>query len=314
MARTRAVRIVLWVAAIVGVGCIGLFLIGTGAGSALTQLFGKSDSIVEGGHAVADRSSASATAASQPGTLVPVANVAPSRISRNENVVSGTIPMPNKFLDPTPLRGKVVIGSLDDLPEAFRAAAARDLEDMKTKGFVTVDDSALNAFRYYQNKILPLDVVQKNINMPLTDIASTAFRTLRYEGTVPEGPNPEGPWTSVTHVFANKDGALVMLYEWAYVIDGGGGVMQKELINEQIGGNPAVFTIKRTTSGAGATEVAWYTGDKFYLLTASKELHQPEQRAWLVGLANSLPSTPIASDNASVTTPAVPSTGSPDLK
>lgn len=78
-----------------------------------------------------------------------------------------------------------------------------------------------------------------------------------------------GPWTSVSRIYSLPDGDIIRLHEWDYVADGGGIVMQKEMMNETVNGRyQAILSTKKSGLGNALTTLGWATERKTYQLSS----------------------------------------------
>ena len=186
------------------------------------------------------------------------------------------------------VRGKVTMGSIVDLPRELREIALQEAEKIRTKGYLDAKEEDVDLYRNFHNYIRPLDSVLPNLKISLVDLNQSLFDGLRLEGVITGGPTKEGPWTSATRVFSSEEGYVIMLSEWDFVGDGGGVVLQKEMVNEKVNGRPAILTIHRAPSGQGYTDLVWYTDQKEYILSASGNQKESISRDRLLAMARSV--------------------------
>lgn len=194
--------------------------------------------------------------------------------------------------------GKVTVVTLDGLDAATRSIADRDLNLQKrfaTSGEVeTVPDDAAYIKTHYASRARyeAESKIQARLKAGWTDISRSELRGYKYQAFVPEGPTKAGPWSSYTRVFTRPDGALLMLHEWDYALDGGGVVIIKELMNERVHQSLARLVTRKTNSGQYFSELTWATDKKYYTLTVWDRLDQSGERkydkSWLVGIAEQL--------------------------
>lgn len=209
-----------------------------------------------------------------------------------------TSPMPDLEI------GKAKRISKDALPSGLKAIAEEDYAreqaaidrstgKRKTDSFEQVGEESLYPKNNYHNHIKPIDekITQKFKSTPAS-LAGTDLKYFVYEGFIPEGPTPNGPWSSFTRVFKGPDGLLVMVHEWDFLVDGGGVVVIDELMNTSVNGSPARFVKKQTPSGEVFTELSWITKRKEYCITVWANVPEadgvPYNLAWLKEVARKI--------------------------
>lgn len=186
--------------------------------------------------------------------------------------------------------GKVKIITLDELPAAMRRVTEGQMAERAT-GYESVPEEVFIHGRNYRNRIRQNGDAASKIKVKLSDVSKTALSSYRYEGFIPDGPTPDGPWTSVTRVFHRADGTLLMLHEWDYVSDGGGVLMVKEAMNTTVGGTPAQLSHKKSPSGNVLTELSWATKSKYYTLSVWGDVRSAGLNATINSQAQSDPIT-----------------------
>jgi hypothetical protein len=81
-----------------------------------------------------------------------------------------------------------------------------------------------------------------------------------------------------------------MLDESDYVTAKSGIQLAKELINTEVNGNPAIYTVQESASNKALTDIYWVTNNKEYSLSVDQNAAKINGlKDSLLGLANSIP-------------------------
>lgn len=191
--------------------------------------------------------------------------------------------------DPLKIGSGVKFDSLDQLPPGIKEYAKKQKAEMHAKGYIDAPDPEVTSLNNFPNMVRPLSSVQGNLKIKLSNFDTTSFNNMKFEGIVPEGPTLAGPWTSASRIYTIPNGAVIRLYEWDYVADGGGVNFQKEMVNETISGRyQAILAIKKSAKGNALTTLTWATGRKYYTLSMTGHVRGNGMYKSFMALANSI--------------------------
>lgn len=167
--------------------------------------------------------------------------------------------------------GKYRLGSLNDYPPDLREDAQRAFDQMKSQGYVSVDDEVVsNELVYlnnYFNYVAPMSAAEEKLAFQLDDLQGTLFDKYDAKGFIPAG-DPNSKAISAARFFSDpRNGVVLKLEEWAYPLSSGGGVLMfEEGATRDVNGYPTTFTINRSPSGQAFSGLSWFTDKKSYTL------------------------------------------------
>lgn len=173
--------------------------------------------------------------------------------------------------------------SINDLPLGIREEEAKTHRNFVAKGYVEMPDEQVSWLDAMPKAAKPLSDQKGQVKVKLADLEKTPFHSLRFLGAVREGPP-----RSLSRVFLFPNGAVVLLREWDYLAEGGGIMIPKERINEQVNGTPAVLGIAQAPGGKAISELSWVTENKSYSLIVAGNVRRNGQYKKVMELANSI--------------------------
>jgi hypothetical protein len=144
----------------------------------------------------------------------------------------------------------------------------------------------------YRQVVRPEAEILPNTRIALSPLERTPFEKFVLLGYYPEGTTPQGPWTSVSRLFAKPPGELLLLTEWDFGLDGGGVAYFDDGLNTQVGKSRAMFVVTRKDDTT-QTIVKWVSGTRQFELISVCKLAKgcTEADEWR-DLAASLPEAP----------------------
>lgn len=190
---------------------------------------------------------------------------------------------------PPPIINGILIEPLDNqpVPEILKNQARKEIEQMAESGYVEAPDEMINymenAQKSQDGSVKPWQEVRSTLKITPSTIQGRDFEAaeLKMMGAGTGGIlTPEG-WTAVTRIFVIPGIGLAMLEEIDYVASGGGLILIKEAINQDINGSPAIFRVKKSHRGKVITELTWATDKKIYHLSLNSAAQGKARGAFL---------------------------------
>lgn len=190
-------------------------------------------------------------------------------------------------LEHPPMPQGIVIEPLDKhpVPDLLKQEAKREIAEMNSKGSVDVPEEAVSYIERAASNATnapkagaadpgnpafkPMYEVEPALAVLPAHLPGTKFDRGEILGAAPGGVKTDRGWTAVSRVF-NMSQGKVLLEEIDYVAAGGGLVMIKEAINQDVNGHPAILRVKGSRSGKSVTELTWATDRKIYNLSMNK--------------------------------------------
>ena len=156
-------------------------------------------------------------------------------------------------LDQPPMSTSVVIEALDKqpVPDDFKNMARKEIDQMSTQGHVDVPDDAIgqieNAEKNADGALKPWAEIRSKLKISPASVQGKQFDDagLKVLGAATGGTLTAEGWTAVSRLFVAPGVGVSMLEEIDYVASGGGLMMIKEVINEDVNGHPAILRIKK---------------------------------------------------------------------
>jgi len=183
----------------------------------------------------------------------------------------------------------IVVKALDEqpVPDMLKNMARKEIAQMAERGYVDAPDDAIGYIEKAQQNVgaalKPWPETQGKLKMKPASIQGKEFESagMRLLGAATSGTlTPEG-WTGLTRLFVARGIGVVMLEEIDYVAAGGGLMMIKEAINEDINGRPAILRVKKGQGGKALTELTWATDNKIYTLSTNSAVQGNPRTAFL---------------------------------
>lgn len=173
--------------------------------------------------------------------------------------------------------------SIDDLPTGIREEESRRHQEYKAKGYVDSSEEEVSWLEAMPKAVKPFADYKEKVQVKLANLDGTPFSALKFLGVVREGP-PH----SLSRLFSFPNGTLLLLREWDYVAEGGGMLIPKDRVNEQVNGVPAVLGIGQSAKGKAMSELTWATDAKSYSLIMSGHVENAGMHKKMMALANSI--------------------------
>ncbi len=172
------------------------------------------------------------------------------------------VPLPSATAQAAPITGavvgKVTYVSIDKLPTGMKERTERDAANI-ARGYEVVGNEVFLRRDSYHDRLRQESDIRDNIKVKLSSTDATLLSKYEYEGIMPDGPSPSGPWTSIIRVFKRPDGVPIFVSEWDYVADGGAVVIVRELMNTKVDKTPARLIVKKSQDGKNLSELSWAT-------------------------------------------------------
>lgn len=185
--------------------------------------------------------------------------------------------------------------------ESFSPDAQRELHGAINKSPVgTVREAKIDALAiraYVQDvadKAEPWQSVRPRLAFAPVDLANTAFDEFSLVGGRVDGSPIKGGFADVKRVFRSPRGETLVLYEWAFQLTGGGGVLVEELVNGRVGKYPAIATILTSPDGNAVTRLFWATDSRAFRILVDRNLAREARLGDLFRWATAISEAPIA--------------------
>lgn len=172
---------------------------------------------------------------------------------------------------------------IDDLPPGIWEEESRRHQEYKTKGYVDASEEEVSWLEAMPKAVKPLADYKEKVLVKLSNLDGTPFAGLKFLGVVREGP-PH----SLSRLFSFPNGTLLLLREWDYVAEGGGMLIPKGRVNEQVNGVPAVLGIAQSQKGKAMSQLTWATEAKSYTLIMTGHVENAGMHKKMMELANSI--------------------------
>lgn len=135
-----------------------------------------------------------------------------------------------------------------------------------------------------------LQGVNEYLRFSATDINNSLFVNMERIASETYGSLSLGRWSALKHIFEDPDLGIIRLNE---KLAGPGGttiyVLPEEL-NEEINGNPAIYTVEVTADGSALTTLVWVNGRNMYSMLMQRNAGiDNEAKKHFFELARSLP-------------------------
>jgi hypothetical protein len=212
------------------------------------------------------------------------------------------LPFPNEF---SSMKEGVSIVSFEDqpIPDEFKTATRRVQQQMEEQGYTDASEDDVNHVSNYlspqsQKYLQSHEEAADSFISETIDIEGTPFDGKKMIGAMGGGVEKDGQWTGLTRLYEFEDLGVVKLDEDDHIAAGSRIQLTKELINENINGNPAIYTVQVSSSDKALTKITWATESKKYSLSMNKNASKDEiLKEDFIDLARSLPTETGSFDN-----------------
>lgn len=196
--------------------------------------------------------------------------------------------------------GGVRVDSLENISKRFQLPldiyekAKKDIKDEATKGYVEISEEEALKLKRSKSLARPMNQIIGLLTFDPTSLNNTSFESLRLEGGYPDNGVMDGrgeiTYSEVIRVFTMPNGAIVQLSERDFYSSGGeGGVIAREVVNENVNGFPAALTVQQSQSGNAITTIGWDTTGTAYTLMMEGNVRENGQYGLFRDLARSIP-------------------------
>ncbi len=199
-------------------------------------------------------------------------------------------PLPEEFRS---MKKGVSIVSIEDhpIPQEFKDSAKRFRQQMEERGYADASENDVNVIsaelseRNSKYLISPEEAAAVLVSEPI-DLEGTLFEDKKIIGAVTGGAFVDGKWTDIARLFEFEEFGVVQLQEDESLAI----LLSEEAINEDVNGNPAMYTVQVSESGQSLTSISWVTDDKQYTVSMNKNASEDEKlKEDFINLARSLP-------------------------
>lgn len=196
------------------------------------------------------------------------------------------------FQKEPPMPHGVVLKALDSLPvpAALKTNAMNEISDMSSKGYVITSEEAVIYLERMKDTaaLQPLNNVQHLLKIKPANLQPTPFAQMKALGAIPSGAYTDKGWTALQRIFQAPGSNLFGLEEIDYAATGGGLLMIKEAVNQDINGFPGILRVKKSNSNRSTTELTWATSKKIYTLSTNRDLTGDATTNEFLALAKSI--------------------------
>lgn len=177
------------------------------------------------------------------------------------------------------------------IPGLFKTITRRIQQEMDEQGYTLASENDVYNIDLAISSpyLISHEKAVDNFISEPASIEGTPFEDKKIIGGTIGGVNIDGKWTGLTRLFEFEDLGVVELEEDDYITARSSIQFTKELINQDINGNPAVYLVKVSESGKSITTITWITDSKKYSLSMNKNASQDENlKDDFINLARSL--------------------------
>lgn len=182
------------------------------------------------------------------------------------------------------------------IPEVYKEQTRKLKQDMDDHGYGDASENEVTEIERYlspenKNQLKPLSNVIDKITFKPADLDTIpSFKEGKLLGSIEHGAYVDGKWTGLTRLYEIPDLGTIKVSENNYVAANGGIQLAKELINMDVNGFPAEYTVQESASGKALTNILWVTPNTEYNLSINQNAAKIEgMRDSLFDLANSIP-------------------------
>lgn len=192
----------------------------------------------------------------------------------------------------------VSIVSFEDqpIPDVFKTMTRRVQQQMEEQGYTEASEDDVSHISNYlspksQKYLQSYEEAADSLISEPIDTDGTPFDGKKMIGAMSGGAEKDGKWTGLTRLFEFEDFGVVKLDEDDHIAAGSSLQLTKELINEDINGNAAIYTVQVSSTDKALTKITWVTESKEYSLSMNKNASKDEKlKENFINLARSLPS------------------------
>jgi len=161
--------------------------------------------------------------------------------------------------------------SIDSLPEELQTSIKVELEKSKKNGYDEVSEQGAEGITNITNHIVDTSSEIPNIRFVLSKIPDIIVFNYNYIGysfpnaSIMEAVASEGTHGTVRRVFQRLDESHILIVEESTLGSGSANLIQ-EFVNAQVFGYPAIYAIKKSSSGKTYAMLNWTIKDYSYNL------------------------------------------------
>ena len=164
-----------------------------------------------------------------------------------------------------------------EVPEALKNQARQEIEQHGKQGYTDASEEAVSylgravaaAQRSGDGSLRSMEQIAGSLAISPASLSGTDLETAKLLGASTAGAYKKEGWTGLVRVFVAPGLGPVVLEEFDFVAGGGGLVMIKEAVNEDINGYPAILRMKKSLSGKSVTELTWVSDRKIFTMRAN---------------------------------------------
>lgn len=192
----------------------------------------------------------------------------------------------------------VEVVSLDNMPipEEYKEMTRKFKREMDAQGYAVVSENeATDIERHlsdeYKNRLKPVAELVKTSTFEFADLDGIpAFKEGKFLGADQNGAYVDGKWTGLTRLYKITGLGTVKLDESDFLTGKPGVQMDKDLVNADVNGHIASYTVGESASGKAFTNITWITKTKEYNLSVDQNAAKIDGlKDNLLDLAHSIP-------------------------
>ena len=196
------------------------------------------------------------------------------RVESTDGVIPENLLIPKPF---TPLKKGFSITSIEDqpIPEIFKTKTRKMQQQMQVRGYSEASEDEIieiERYLYKKNKsyLLSFEAASEQLTFEPAELTNTLFTSGQFIGAAVGGTFIDDRWTGLTRLYELPDYGVVKLDEDDYDSTEGGIQFTEELINEEINGYAAIYTVQVSSSDKALTKITWVTENREYSLSMVK--------------------------------------------
>jgi hypothetical protein len=161
-----------------------------------------------------------------------------------------------------------------------------------------VDARSIKAYvRDVADRAEPWRSITPRLAFAPVDLENTVFGEFSLVGGIVDGSPIKEGFAAVKRVFRSTRGETLVLFEWAFQLTGGGGVLVEEFVNGRVGKYPAIITILTSPDGNAVTRLFWATDARAFRILIDRNLEREARLGDLIRWATAITEVPIAAGN-----------------
>lgn len=164
-----------------------------------------------------------------------------------------------------------------EVPEVLKNQARHEIEQHGKHGYTDASEESVSyldravatAQGTGKGGLKSMEQIFSTLAISPASLSGTDLEKAKLLGASTAGAYRNEGWTGLVRVFVAPGLGPVVLEEYDFVAGGGGLVMIKEAVNENINGYPAVLRVKKSLSGKSVAELTWVSDRKIFTMRAN---------------------------------------------